>query len=224
MTGKRSLGWMVVFLLVLAWSDVALAQYHAGVGRFLQRDPAEYVDGANLYEFVRGNPTSLVDPYGLWGADIHQTATTKWAGEARGYDEDRECVTVFSPDQAAAIGAADEAIDHGDTAPINDTSWHFRSKGSLAHEEAAVAAANEDARNKKCDTAITHLGNSLHPLQDSFSHTKAHGAATPTAHVITSGKAKNPFSKVKDPDDAAAWPQDVAAAETATKGRLRLTA
>ena len=65
MTGKRSLGWIAGVLLVLAWSDVALAQYHAGVGRFLQRDPIGYVDGMNLYEFVEGEPVVGVDPYGL---------------------------------------------------------------------------------------------------------------------------------------------------------------
>ena len=64
MRGKRFPGWIAGIVLVLACSDVALAQYHAGVGRFLQRDPIGYVDGIDLYEFVRGNPTIGVDPYG----------------------------------------------------------------------------------------------------------------------------------------------------------------
>ncbi len=33
-------------------------------GRFLQRDPAGYVDGMNLYEYVRSRPTRWVDPGG----------------------------------------------------------------------------------------------------------------------------------------------------------------
>lgn len=33
-------------------------------GRFLQRDPLGYVDGMNLYEYVRSNPANASDPYG----------------------------------------------------------------------------------------------------------------------------------------------------------------
>ena len=65
MTGKRSLGWIAGALMVLACSDVALGQYHAGVGRFLQRDPVGYGDGMNLYQLVGGGPTGHVDPTGL---------------------------------------------------------------------------------------------------------------------------------------------------------------
>jgi len=39
--------------------------YSAELGRFLQRDPAGYVDGLNLYAYVRNNPLTLVDPSGL---------------------------------------------------------------------------------------------------------------------------------------------------------------
>ena len=38
--------------------------YDAAKGRFLQRDPAEYVEGTNLYEYVRGNPLGATDPSG----------------------------------------------------------------------------------------------------------------------------------------------------------------
>lgn len=39
--------------------------YDANKGRFLQRDPLEYVDGMNLYEYVSDRPTYDVDPRGL---------------------------------------------------------------------------------------------------------------------------------------------------------------
>jgi RHS repeat-associated protein len=35
------------------------------LGRFLEKDPLEYVDSTNLYEAVRSNPSSLSDPTGL---------------------------------------------------------------------------------------------------------------------------------------------------------------
>ena len=39
--------------------------YDPGKGRFLQRDPLGYMDGLNLYEYVRSNPINKVDPSGL---------------------------------------------------------------------------------------------------------------------------------------------------------------
>jgi RHS repeat-associated protein len=41
------------------------ARYHdAAKGRFLQRDPLGYVDGLNLYCYVRNRPTKFLDPTG----------------------------------------------------------------------------------------------------------------------------------------------------------------
>ena len=221
----------------------ASAMYSAAVGRFLQRDPVpsdgipprvgaagpaaagqfvpqdQYRDGMNLCQYVKSSPLSHIDPYGLWGVDIHQVATTRWAVAARGYDPKRKCKTLFTGGQAAAIGAADEAIDHGATAPARDTTWHFR-PGSLAHERTALAAAFADANSNRCDSAITHLGNSLHPLQDSFSHSAAHRAATPAAHVRTSALAALPFSRVRNPDDATAWAADIPGVRAATDAVL----
>lgn len=39
--------------------------YHAGLGRFLTRDPAGMVDSVSPYAYVANNPVNLVDPFGL---------------------------------------------------------------------------------------------------------------------------------------------------------------
>ena len=39
--------------------------YHCTLGRWMQRDPLEYVDGVSLYEYVGGNPANHADPTGL---------------------------------------------------------------------------------------------------------------------------------------------------------------
>jgi RHS repeat-associated protein len=39
--------------------------YSAGLGRFLQPDPAGYTDGLHLYQFVHNSPVSGADPLGL---------------------------------------------------------------------------------------------------------------------------------------------------------------
>ncbi|MCX5673920.1 MAG: autotransporter-associated beta strand repeat-containing protein [Planctomycetota bacterium] len=41
--------------------------YHPTLGRWLERDPAGYVEGMNLYEYVGSNPANLTDPMGLCG-------------------------------------------------------------------------------------------------------------------------------------------------------------
>ena len=40
--------------------------YSPALGRWLQQDPAGYVDGANLYQMEGSNPVNAVDPGGLW--------------------------------------------------------------------------------------------------------------------------------------------------------------
>jgi len=46
---------------------VRFRMYHPTLGRWLQRDRVEYIDGMNVYEYVGSDPISLVDPLGLWG-------------------------------------------------------------------------------------------------------------------------------------------------------------
>jgi RHS repeat-associated protein len=44
---------------------VRFRSYSPTLGRWLERDPAGYVDGMGLYEYVRGGPIAAVDPSGL---------------------------------------------------------------------------------------------------------------------------------------------------------------
>jgi len=40
--------------------------YDPQTGRFMQRDPLQYIDGMSMYEYVKGNAENYVDPYGLY--------------------------------------------------------------------------------------------------------------------------------------------------------------
>ena len=54
--------------------------YSPALGRFLQRDPAGYVDGINLYSYTMNNPLSYLDPEGLavrWASDKIETRITE---------------------------------------------------------------------------------------------------------------------------------------------------
>jgi len=55
--------------------------YHAWQGRFIQRDPADYLEGPNLYEYVSGQPTAETDPSGR---------TACWLDEALAFAEKEE--------------------------------------------------------------------------------------------------------------------------------------
>lgn len=60
----QSIIWILIALTALP--QVAHARvYNPETGRWMQRDPAGYVDGSNQYEYVASNPTKYVDPTGL---------------------------------------------------------------------------------------------------------------------------------------------------------------
>jgi RHS repeat-associated protein len=40
--------------------------YDPALGRWINQDPAGYINGANTYQFVMSNPVVNVDPWGLW--------------------------------------------------------------------------------------------------------------------------------------------------------------
>jgi hypothetical protein len=56
---------LFAFLTTLLAAAPALAVYSPELGRFRTRDPAGYVGGGNLYEYVGSQPMRWLDPMGL---------------------------------------------------------------------------------------------------------------------------------------------------------------
>ncbi|MBM4144492.1 MAG: RHS repeat-associated core domain-containing protein [Lentisphaerae bacterium] len=83
--------------------------YHPTLGRWLQRDPAGYADGANLYAYCSADPATLTDPLGLCGGD----GLAPWYGTAakwlRGYYDGM--VTILGPVYGAPFRAVGQAWD-----------------------------------------------------------------------------------------------------------------
>ena len=52
--------------------------YDTAKGRFLQRDPLDYLNGLNLYEYVNSQPTLVTDPTGLAPATAATADKPAW--------------------------------------------------------------------------------------------------------------------------------------------------
>lgn len=65
MTRSRLLTVLFVLVVLAGFAPVASAHYDPSLGRWLERDPAGYSDGANLYETVSSRPLNASDPTGL---------------------------------------------------------------------------------------------------------------------------------------------------------------
>ena len=52
--------------------------YSPTLGRWINQDPAGYINGANTYQFVMGNPVNRVDPWGL--CDCNNKINAWWSG------------------------------------------------------------------------------------------------------------------------------------------------
>jgi len=59
--------------------------FHPTLGRWIERDPAGYIDGMSLYEYVSSNPAGLTDPMGLCpGAGTTAPTLNLSYGDAQG--------------------------------------------------------------------------------------------------------------------------------------------
>lgn len=80
----------------------ASAMLHPGQGRFVQRDPLEYVDGMHLAQYQGGSPISMLDPTGLDACD--GKCPTAWtAGTVFGVRWQYGCYCGLEPTPPRAV-------------------------------------------------------------------------------------------------------------------------
>ena len=174
-----------------------LRPYKTDTGMWLCRDIAEEKGGKNLYGFVSNNPIRRHDVLGMWGDDIHNDATARWA-----------LLDAKYPMKAAtAIGIADKDIDYGATSPIwGDQSYHFNRPWRIGGDSRVDHYNDHFKKAKKAcsdlgsvnvgdfgkikisvndfpETAARELGSALHPMQDIFAHGDF-GRYTPTGRLM----------------------------------------
>ena len=153
--------------------------YSPALGRWLSRDPIEEKGGLNLYGFVNNDPVNGYDVLGMWGNNLHEVLTRRWA------------LRKHYPYRAAKIIAkANDAVDGswggfvGETAPVpwGDQSYHFNRNlnggfdSRLEHFESHLSIAKKYCNGRwernweQPSLAAQELGTALHPLQDWVAH------------------------------------------------------
>lgn len=60
----------------------AKRNYDPSLGIWLTPDPSGFVDGPNLYAYVKNNPLTFIDPYGLWMEESSPSRTIRRAQQA----------------------------------------------------------------------------------------------------------------------------------------------
>jgi len=71
------------------WYDYRMRHYRPGLGRFVQRDPMEYIDGSSRYVYVRNAPIQYSDPLGLMvGAVDDWEKLKRWKNRAVKYSRE----------------------------------------------------------------------------------------------------------------------------------------
>ncbi|NQU40996.1 MAG: hypothetical protein HQ523_13680 [Lentisphaerae bacterium] len=142
--------------------------YSPELGRFLQRDPAGYIDGLNLYAYTANNPLSYGDPYGLYrwehnldpdiGSAIlgHMAQTREYYYANAESERRRQQAYALDVENALAnresIGLAygmtgDEVLSHLDViVDIWASEGVTRSRNDILLEMAAGAAQRWDER------------------------------------------------------------------------------
>lgn len=108
--------------------------FHPRYGRFMQRDPAEYIEGANLYQYVSSNPIVGLDPAGLYSWGMY------WKDFSDGFTGALGSLLV--DDATAPKELVDETLDHYNEA-INKQYYCGNDSASDEEYEAAVKAAGD---------------------------------------------------------------------------------
>jgi RHS repeat-associated protein len=89
--------------------------YHATLGRWIQRDPAGYVDGANLYEYTRGSPVAFRDSFGLatWKKCCPDYFDAAKAAASH-FNDDADALDDLARDLTKALGQLEGHLHHID--------------------------------------------------------------------------------------------------------------
>ena len=137
-------------------------------GMFINRDPAGFVDGPNLYTYVIQNPWTKFDPEGLTMADLYQF----WVGMGNGFigvgKGIAQAVTHPAATVAGVVSAAEHPVNTA-TAVVNATekSWNSGPEGKgevMANVIAALVPGGAEASATSKVSEVADVANAANKV------------------------------------------------------------
>jgi len=139
-----------------------MRDYSPQLGRFLQPDPAGYIDGMNLYAYVGNNPLNWLDPWGLWTVGAHRRLGRYGTGSGKfdyarldlDYDARNTKYTYrHYRDLLSAIQDAKEAAGRGDAKAFE---YHVHEvQDYYSHRGAGITVVKHILQGKRPDIPDT---------------------------------------------------------------------
>lgn len=138
---------LAVLVVMAAFAAHASAMYHPGTARFVQRDPAGYVDDTNLYQFVSSSPGLFLDPLGLRSSPEMQEQTVRQIALATQIDPIGNArIAREENERMEAIRAPGFKVCHRDIAKPGLLEDIINTFGPGAHTFLAYGDVSESAR------------------------------------------------------------------------------
>jgi RHS repeat-associated protein len=154
-----------------------LRYYSPGSGRWLSREPLGEEESFNLYGLISNNPISQIDVLGLYEVDVHRFLS-QFLAENAGFGESGEAVgreTQGLDDEGDSRSAMHR--EKGSVIPMsreNMTNYHFVTPDQLTFLRKAAFSACECRIAGGIDP-FRAIGEYLHALEDTYSHSKGRG-------------------------------------------------
>lgn len=157
-------------------------------GIFISRDPAGFIDGTNVYTYVRQNPWTSFDPHGLWGWRKALSFVADFVPVVSTVKSVIEVTTGYDPISGEKLSAADRALSAAGLVPGGKLLKHAK-KGVEA--VAAIKKADKVADTAK---AVTKAADSTRAADKAVTAAKktddAGGAATSMRKTSDSNAAQ----------------------------------
>jgi RHS repeat-associated protein len=204
-----------VFDVESGLSCVRFRSNDALLGRWLQRDPAEYVEGPNVYAYINGNPHDSNDPFGLYTWEVHSYGTYL-AARACGHMTPPQAYALARytqmPDDYEGFDAVWKALPQllGPNEDARDIqnwlhSLHGGDDYQVNHRRACLTNMLSDSK-----LAGWRKGFVIHALGDAYAHTEGppgdeHAYVTPMGHFWASLFGRSPDEISHNPRKFAAY-------------------
>jgi len=156
-------------LLVLAHHRARA--YNLLHGRWMQRDSAEYVDGMNLYEYVRDAPVHHVDPSGRFKLAVHRDVTRSGYALFRKLFRTRNGLASMPPLEVVldANGGTDKGTGFFNK-DRHGQSDDFVGEVHQRMEEIRAINCPSWYSEVEANKVLGEVGEALHTLQDFYTH------------------------------------------------------